>query len=147
MDNRVMDTTIMQAATRDRILALTRQGRTRAEATDWFRVAVGLHYLAGLMTKDAIDFKVVDRDYNRFIYHGIGGGHSIASVLQFMSGEQVVAVLESERFMALFADTCVDVPVESIPFLLELNLGVAKDISKLETTGPVQDWLAKRKGI
>ena len=142
-----MDTTIMEATTRDRILALTRQGRTRAEATDWFRVAVGLHYLAGLMTKDAIDFQMVDRDYNRFIYQGIGGGHSITSVLQFMSGEQVVPVLESERFMALFAETCVDVPVESIPFLLELNLGVAKNISKLEVTGPVQDWLEKRKGI
>jgi len=141
-----MDTTIMEAATRDRILALTRQGRTRAEATDWFRVAVGLHYLAGLMTKDAIDFKVVDRDYNRFIYHGIGAGHSITSVLQFMSGAQVLPVLESERFMALFAGTCTDVPVESIPFLLELNLGVAKNISKLDVSGPVQDWLAKRKG-
>ncbi len=147
MDNRSMDTTIMETATRDRILALTRQGRTRAEATDWFRVAVGLHYLAGLMTKDAIDFKAVDGDYNRFIYHSIGGGHSITSVLQFMSGQGVLAVLESERFMALFAETCTDVPAESIPFLLELNLGVAKNISKLEVTGPVQDWLEKRKSI
>jgi hypothetical protein len=140
MHNGRMDTII-----KENILVLTRQGRSRDEATDWFRVAVGLYYLAGLMTKETIDFKAVDREYNRFIYHTIGGGHSIASVLQFMSGEKVLPVLESARFMALFAASCSGVPPDSIPFLLELNLGVAKDISKLEVAGPVHAWLERQK--
>jgi len=141
MHNARMDTII-----KDKILAVTRQGRTRDEATDWFRVATGLFYLAGLMTKEPIDFAKVDRAYNRFIYQSIGGGHTIASVLQFMSGEKVLATLQSARFMAIFGETCSEVPLDSIPFLLELNLGVAKNISKLEVEGPVHDWLQAQKG-
>jgi hypothetical protein len=135
----------MDTQIKDRILAVTRQGRSRAESTDWFRVAVGLYYLAGLMTKETIDFKTVDRDFNRFIYHTIGGGHTITSILQFMSGRSVLPVLQSERFMTAFTATCADVPPDSIPFLLELNLGVAKNISKLEVEGPVHDWLQAQK--
>jgi hypothetical protein len=135
----------MDTLIKDKVLAVTRQGRTRAEATDWFRVAVGLYYLAGLMTKEAIDFKTVDRDFNRFIYHTIGGGHTITSVLQFMSGQRVLPVVQSERFMAAFTSTCTDVHRDSIPFLLELNLGVAKNISKLEVDGPLHDWLEAQK--
>jgi hypothetical protein len=136
-----MDTLI----NKDNILAVTRQGRTRAESTDWFRVAVGLYYLANLMTKEAIDFKTVDRDFNRFIYHTIGGGHTITSILQFMSGKSVLPVVQSERFMTTFTTTCTDVPPDSIPFLLELNLGVAKNISKLDVEGPLHDWLQALK--
>ena len=62
MHNGLMDTLI----NKDNILAVMRQGRTRAESTDWFRVAVGLYYLANLMTKETIDFKTVDREFNRF---------------------------------------------------------------------------------
>ena len=142
MHNGPMDTLI----NKDNILAVTRQGRTRAESTDWFRVAVGLYYLANLMTKEAIDFKTVDRDFNRFIYHTIGGGHTITSILQFMSGKSVLPVLQSERFMTAFTATCTDVPPDSIPFLLELNLGVAKNISKLDVAGPVHDWLQRHRG-
>jgi hypothetical protein len=129
----------------EKILAITRQGRTRLEATDWFRVSAGLAYLAGLMTKESIDFKTVDRAWNRFIYHSIGGGHTITSVLQFMSGENVLPTLQSPRFMALFAETCLEIPAESIPFLLELNLGVAKNISRLDVEGPLHDWLRAQK--
>jgi hypothetical protein len=129
----------------EKILAITRQGRTRLEATDWFRVSAGLAYLAGLMTKESIDFKTVDRAWNRFIYHSIGGGHTITSVLQFMSGENVLPTLQSPRFMALFAETCPEIPAESIPFLLELNLGVAKNISRLDVEGPLHDWLRAQK--
>ena len=129
----------------EKILAITRQGRTRLEAIDWFRVAAGLHYLAGLMTRESIDFKTVDRDWNRFIYHSLGGGHTITSVLQFMSGENVLPTLRSARFMALFAETCPEVPVDSIPFLLELNLGVAKNISGIEPEGPLVEWIARTK--
>jgi len=140
MHNVPMDTII-----KDKILAVTRQGRTRVEATDWFRVTTGLYYLAGLMTKEAIDFAKVDRDYNRFIYRSIGGGHTITSVLQFMSGEKVLATLQSARFMAALGESCTEVPPDSIPFLLELNLGVAKNISKLEVAGPVHDWLQRHR--
>jgi hypothetical protein len=135
----------MDTLIKDKILAVTRQGRTRAESTDWFRVTVGLVYLAGLMTKEAIDFKTVDRDFNRFIYHSIGAGHTITSILQFMSGRRVLPVVQSERFIAAFTGACPDVPADSIPFLLELNLGVAKNISKLEVEGPLHDWLEARK--
>ena len=135
----------MDTLIKDKILAVTRQGRSRAESTDWFRVAIGLYYLAGLMTTETIDFKTVDREYNRFIYHTIGAGHTITSILQFMSGRRVLPIVQSERFMAAFAEHCTEVPPESIPFLLELNLGVAKNISKLEVEGPLHDWLQAQK--
>ena len=135
----------MDTLIKDKILAVTRQGRSRAESTDWFRVAIGLYYLAGLMTTETIDFKTVDRDYNRFVYHTLGAGHTITSILQFMSGRRVLPIVQSERFMAAFAASCTEVPPESIPFLLELNLGVAKNISKLEVDGPLHDWLQAQK--
>lgn len=138
-----MDT--INTAIKDKILAVTRQGRTRDEATDWFRVAVGLYYLAGLMTRETIDFKQLDREYNRFIYQSIGAGHTITSILQFMSGKKVLPVLDSGRFLAVFTACCSEVPPDSIPFLVELNLGVAKDISRIAVAGPVHEWLQRRK--
>jgi hypothetical protein len=116
---------------------------TSTEASGFFRVALGLHYLVGLMTKEALDFKQIDREYNRFIYHSIGKGHSITSVLQFMSGEKVVPVLDSTRFIDAFAEHCPAVPVDTIAFLLSLNLGVAKSISGIDAVGPVADWIAR----
>lgn len=135
----------MDTAIKDKVLAVTRLGRTRAESTDWFRVALGLYYLAGLMTQDAIDFKALDREYNRFIYHSLGAGHSIASVLQFMSGVKVLPVVQSERFVRAFGECCPEIPLDTIPFLLSLNLGVAKNISKLEVAGPVQEWIERQQ--
>ncbi|MGZ5200594.1 MAG: hypothetical protein ACXWC4_12550 [Telluria sp.] len=135
----------MDIVIKDKVLAVTRLGRTRDEATDWFRVALGLYYLAGLMTNEAIDFKALDREYNRFIYHSIGGGHSIASVLQFMSGVKVLPVVQSERFMQAFVACCPDIPPDTIPFLLSLNLGVAKDISRLDVEGPLHEWIEQQQ--
>jgi len=135
----------MDKLIKERILAVTRQGRTRAEANDWFRVAAGLHYLAALMTNEAIDFKAVDRDWNRFVYHVLGGGHTITSILQYMSGKKVLPVVQSPRFMDAFTAACPEVPPDSIPFLLELNLGVARNLSKLEPGGALHDWLQARK--
>lgn len=140
VDNEAMDTVI-----KDKALAVMRQGRTRVEATDWLRVTLGLYYLAGLIKEEAIDFKVVDRAYNKVIYQALGPGHSITSALQFMSGAKVVPVLESNRFMAAFAELCTEVPLVSVPFLLELNLGVAKNISGIDIAGPVYDWVEKQK--
>jgi hypothetical protein len=135
----------MNAQLREKILAVTHCGMNKNEATGFFRVALGLHYLAGLMTKETLDFKQIDRDYNRFIYHAIGKGHSITSVLQYMSGEKVVPVIESKRFLSAFGEHCPEVPVANIPFLLGLNLGVAKDISKIDVRGPVADWIERQR--
>ena len=135
----------MDSLMQEKILAVARCGMTRVEATGFFRVALGLHYLAGLMTEAVLDFKKIDAEYNRFIYHSIGKGHSIASVLQFMSGEKVLRVLESARFKHAFAEQCPAVPLDSIPFLLSLNLGVAKEISGITAQGPVADWIARQQ--
>jgi hypothetical protein len=140
-----MDNGRMNKLIQDNLLALMREGRSRAESLDWFRVALGLVYLAGLMTQEAIDFKRVDRAFNRFIYHTLGKGHAITSVLQYMSGARVMPTVESERFMDAFRRHCPEVPVESIPFLLELNLGVAKNISGLDAGGVLADWIARKK--
>lgn len=136
----------MDGAMQQSILAVARCGMTSLEASGFFRVALGLHYLVGLMTKEALDFKQIDREYNRFIYHSIGKGHSITSVLQFMSGEKVLSVLQSTRFTDAFAEHCPAVPVATIPFLLSLNLGVAKSISGIDAVGPVADWIAHQQG-
>lgn len=140
-----MDNGRMNKAIQDKLLALMREGRDRTESTDWFRVALGLFYLAALMTEERIDFKTVDRAFNRFIYHTLGKGHTITSVLQYMSGEKVMPTVQSARFMDAFRRHCPEIPVESIPLLLELNLGVAKDISGLEASGPLADWIARSK--
>ena len=132
-------------AMQDKVLAVARAGMTSAEAIGFFRVSLGLYYLAGLMTEETLDFKQIDAKYNRFIYHSLGGGHSIASVLQFMSGEKVLRVLQSERFRAAFAQHCPDIPVDSISFLISLNLGVAKSLSGLDAVGPVVDWIEQEK--
>lgn len=135
----------MDSVIKEKILAVAQRGPTVEESTAYFRVALGLYYLKGLMTSETIDFKKVDREFNRFIYQSIGKGHSITSVLQFMSGEKVVPVVESARFVAAFGEHCGDVPLETIPFLLELNLGVAKNISKLDIGGPLLDWIERQK--
>jgi len=135
----------MDSVTKEKILAVARRGPTVDESTAYFRVALGLYYLKGLMTSDTIDFKKVDREFNRFIYHAIGKGHSITSVLQFMSGAKVLPVIESARFAQAFSEHCPDVPMATIPFLLELNLGVAKNISKLDIGGPLLDWIERQK--
>ena len=135
----------MDSQIKDNVLAVTRCGQDAVESTGFFRVALGLYYLAGLMTPETLDFKKIDRDFNRFIYHAIGKGHSITSVLQFMSGEKVMAVIESRRFLDAFAQYCPQVPLEMIPFLLSLNLGVAKNISGIDVDGPVADWIERQK--
>ena len=140
-----MDNGLMNEAVQGKLLLLMRDAHDRVESTDWFRVSLGLFYLAALMTEEAIDFKKVDREFNRFIYHTLGKGHTITSVLQYMSGAKVMPTVESERFMDAFRRHCPEIPIASIPFLLELNLGVAKNISGLEAAGPLADWIARRK--
>jgi hypothetical protein len=142
VDNGRMDSVIQE-----KVLAVARAARGRTESLAWFRVSLGLYYLAGLMTPETIDFKQVDREFNRFIYHSIGKGHSIASVLQFMSGAKVVEVVASPRFIAVFSEHCPEVPVDTIGFLLSLNLSVAKSISKLDIGGALLDWIELQADI
>ncbi|MRW93954.1 hypothetical protein GJ699_28590 [Duganella sp. FT80W] len=137
----------MNPILKDKILAVMQSGTSRDEATGFFRVTVGLYYLSGLMTKETIDFKQLDREFNRFIYQSIGKGHSITSILQYMSGEKVVRVVDSKRFLQAFEQYCTEVPVENIPFLLGLNLGVAKDISKIDVRGPVADYIERQRQL
>lgn len=134
----------MDTSTKENVLAVTRRGQSMVESTDFFRTALGLYYLAALMTDEAIDFKQVDREFNRFIYQSIGKGHTITSVLQFMSGEKVVPVVDSPRFKAAFALYCPEVPTDTIAFLLSLNLGVAKNISKVDIGGALLDWIERQ---
>ena len=137
----------MNAQLQQKILAVSHSGVDRTESTGFFRVALGLYYLAGLMTKETLDFKRLDREFNRFIYHTIGKGHSITSILQYMSGEKVVRIIDSRRFINAFGDYCPDVPLDLIPFLLSLNLGVAKNISGIKPEGPVADWIERQKAL
>ena len=122
-------------------------GVDREESTGFFRVTIGLYYLSSLMTKDTLDFKALDREFNRFIYQTIGKGHSITSILQYMSGGKVVEVVESKRFLKAFGDCCTEVPLQNIPFLLGLNLGVAKDISRIDVRGPVADYIERQRQL
>jgi hypothetical protein len=137
----------MNPQLKEKILSVMQSGVDREESTGFFRVALGLYYLSSLMTKETLDFKQIDSDFNRFIYHTIGKGHSITSVLQYMSGEKVVQVVESKRFLKAFGECCTEVPLENIPFLLGLNLGVAKDISKIDVRGPVADYIERQRQL
>ena len=137
----------MDNVVKQNVLAVTRSAHSSVESLAWFRTALGLYYLAGLMTPETIDFKKIDKQFNRFIYQSIGKGHSITSVLQFMSGEKVVPVVKSDAFLAVFAEHCPEVPVDTIPFLLSLNLGVAKNISKIDIGGPLLDWIERQKDL
>ncbi|MDM5179007.1 hypothetical protein PO883_17565 [Massilia sp. DJPM01] len=137
----------MDSAIKEKVIAVAGSGRNAAEWTAYFRVTLGLYYLAGLMTSDTIDFKKVDRAFNQFIYHTIGKGHTITSVLQFMSGAKVVPVVSAPRFIAAFTEHCPDVPPDTIPFLLQLNLGVAKNISGIDVAGPLLDWIERQTAL
>ena len=75
----------------------------------------------------------------------LGKGHSITSILQFMSGREVLPILNSELFMTVFSQYCNEVPLDKIPVLLSVNLAVAKQISGLPLDGPVLAWIEQQK--
>lgn len=131
---------------KERILEIARHGKTSEQATGYFRVALGLYYLDGVMVEEELDFKAIDRNINKFIYQSIGKGHSITSILQYMSGKEVVKVLESRDFLNLFASRFTDIPMQKIPLLMSVNLKVAKKISGLSNEGPVKDWIGWQLG-
>ncbi len=135
---------MLQQELQQKVMAVARCAKNRQQAVAFFRVALGLVYLDSIMTECKLDFKKIDRAYNRFIYRSIGPGHSITSVLQFLSGGKVVPVLESKVFLQAFTEHCDLIPMEKVPILLSVNLGVAKDISGLGCEGPVRDWISWR---
>lgn len=130
----------------EKILGVTRRGKTRREATDFFRVALGLIYLDAIMTDEKVDFKHLDKLVNRFIYRSVGQGHSITSILQFMSGNKVLPILNSKHFITAFSQYCNEVPLDKIPALLAVNLAVAKQLSKLGLDGELNDWIIRHQG-
>ena len=127
-----------------RILTVARTGNNSKQALGYFRLAVGLFYLSEIMVDREIDFDALHKQYNRFIGEHIGVGHSITSVLQFMSGEKVMAVVHSERFMHAFMDNF-GVPFHHIPLMLLVNLEVSKKISKVPLDGPLHRWILEQQ--
>lgn len=119
-------------------------GNNREQAVGFFRLATGLYYLSRIMVEDELDFKAIDKNFNRFIFQIIGRGHSITSVLQYMSSKKILWVLESRSFLNLFMDMFPDIPFSKILILLTVNLSVSKKISGLPVSGPVRDWLLKQ---
>lgn len=127
-----------------RILTIAKTGNNSRQAMGYFRLAVGLCYLSEIMVDKEIDFDAVHQRYNRFITESIGAGHSITSVLQYMSGEKVMAVVHSERFMNAFMDNF-GVPFHHIPLMLLVNLEVSKKISKIGIEGPLHRWILEQQ--
>ena len=119
-------------------------GNNREQAVGFFRLATGLYYLSRIMVEDELDFKAIDKNFNRFIFEVIGRGHSITSVLQYMSSKKALWVLESRAFLNLFMDHFPDIPFSKILILLTVNLSVSKRISGLPVAGPLRDWLFKQ---
>lgn len=126
-----------------RILAIARIANNSKQALGYFRLAIGLFYLSQIMVDKEIDFDPLHRQYNQFINRNIGSGHSITSVLQFMSGERVMAVVHSERFMNAFMDNF-GIPFHHIPLMLLVNLEVSKNISKISIEGPLHRWIVEQ---
>ncbi|MCM1511854.1 MAG: hypothetical protein NC112_01860 [Oxalobacter formigenes] len=135
----LLDDTIKQKLTH-----ICMYGNNREQAVGFFRLATGLYYLSRIMVEDELDFKAIDKNFNRFIFQVIGRGHSITSVLQYMSSKKVLWVLESRAFLNLFLDQFPDIPFSKILIMLTVNLSVSKKISGLPVTGPLRDWLLKQ---
>ena len=138
---------LLDDAVKDKLRAITMFGNNREQAIGFFRAAIGLYYLSRIMVEDQLDFKAIDKNFNRFIFDVIGRGHSITSVLQYMSSRKVLWVLESKSFISTFLDYFPDIPFSRIVMLLTINLSVAKKISGLPTAGPLQDWILKQNGL
>ena len=131
---------MLDVTAQQRILTIARTANNSRQALGYFRLAVGLFYLSEIMVDREIDFDGLHRQYNHFIGESIGTGHSITSVLQFMSGEKVMAIVHSERFMNTFMDNF-GVPFHHIPLMLLVNLEVSKKISKVGIEGPLHRWI------
>ena len=99
------------------------------------------------MVEDELDFKVIDKKFNRFIFDTIGRGHSITSVLQYLSSKKVLWVLESRSFVQTFLDYFPEISLSKMQILLSVNLSVSKKISALPVEGPLRDWLIRQSSV
>lgn len=138
---------LLDEVIKEKILAVTLHGNSRAQSIAYFRVCLGLYYLSKIMVEEKLDFKRIDREFNVFIYRTIGKGHSITSILQYMSSEKVLLVLNSESFISTFFIYFSDIPIKNIPILLSINLSVSKNISGISVQGAVLDWIARQEGM
>lgn len=138
---------LLDDAAKEKVLAVMMYGNNKAQAVGFFRVALGLYYLSRIMVEDELDFKSIDKDFNRFIFQSIGRGHSITSILQYMSSRKALWVLNSNSFLPIFLNYFSDIPFTKINLLLTINLSVSKKISGLETEGPLQEWLLRQTSI
>jgi hypothetical protein len=137
---------LLDSAAREKILAVMMLGNNKAQSIGFYRTALGLYYLSRIMVEDELDFKEIDKDFNRFIFNTIGRGHSITSILQYMSSKKVLWVLNSKAFLPAFLNYFSDIPFAKITLLLTINLSVSKKISGLATEGALQDWLLRQTG-
>ncbi|MEA5098874.1 MAG: hypothetical protein VB032_10125 [Burkholderiaceae bacterium] len=138
---------ILDDSARERILAVTIHGNNKAQSIGFFRVATGLYYLSKIMVENELDFKSIDKRFNRFIFDAIGRGHSITSILQYLGSKKVLWVLNSKSFMATFLHYFPDIPFSKIQILLSVNLTVSKKMSKIPVDGPLKEWLLQQSSI
>ena len=135
---------ILDDATKEKLIAVMMYGNNKKQSVGFFRTAIGLYYLSKIMVEDELDFKAIDKAFNKFIFDVIGRGHSITSVLQYLSSKKVLWVLESKSFTPTFLNYFSDIPFSKMQILLTVNLNVSKKISKLTIEGPLRDWLIKQ---
>ncbi len=135
---------LLDDTAKEKILAVMMYANNKAQAIGFFRTALGLYYLSKIMVEDELDFKAIDKSFNRFIFDSIGRGHSITSVLQFLGSKKVLWVLESKSFLPTFLNYFSDIPFSKIQILLSVNLTVSKKISAIPVDGPLKEWLLKQ---
>lgn len=131
----------LDQAVKERMLTVMMYGNNKAQSIGFFRVTVGLYYLSKIMVEDELDFKAIDAEFNTFIFQAIGRGHSITSVLQYMSSKKVLWVLNSKSFISTFLNYFSEIPFKNILLFLSINLSVSKKISGIAPEGPVQEWI------
>ncbi|RJX30264.1 MAG: hypothetical protein C4516_10470 [Oxalobacter sp.] len=129
---------------KEKLIAVMMYGNNKAQSMGFFRTAIGLYYLSKIMVEDELDFRAIDKAFNRFIFKVIGRGHSITSILQFLGSKKVLWVLDSKSFVPTFLNYFSDISFSKMQILLTVNLNVSKKISKLSIDGPLKDWLIKQ---
>jgi hypothetical protein len=132
---------ILDQAVKEKVHTVMMYASNREQAVGFCRTTLGLYYLSKIMVEQELDFKKIDQEFNVFIYRTLGKGHSITSILQYLSSKKVLWVLDSKSFIPTFLNYFSDIPFRNIPLLLSINLSVSKKISGIATAGPVQDWI------
>ena len=138
---------LLDDSAKEKLLAVMMYGNNREQAVGFFRTAIGLYYLSKIMVEDELDFKAIDKAFNRFIFDTIGRGHSITSTLQFLGSRKVLWVLESKSFIPTFLNYFSDIPFSKMQILLSVNLSVSKKISSIPVDGPLKEWLLKQNTV